>query len=117
MHEADIFLEKCQLRKQDLDTVMLGMNGDSERDGIYHQLMEQYFTDAASFLYYKHLCGEYYTSSAFALWLASVVLQCRSIPDVVSFKSRSLHSPENLLIYNQHHNTEHSLILLNYGRL
>ncbi|MFO7370063.1 MAG: beta-ketoacyl synthase N-terminal-like domain-containing protein [Bacteroidales bacterium] len=117
MHEADIFLEKCQLRRQDLDTVMLGMNGDSERDGIYHQLMEQYFTDTTSFLYYKHLCGEYYTSSAFALWLASVVLQSRSIPDVVSFKSRPLHSPENLLIYNQHQNTEHSLILLNYGRL
>ncbi len=115
--EADMFLEKCGLNKQNIDTVLLGLNGDSGSDGIYHRLMEQYFIDTASFLYYKHLCGEYYTSSAFALWLASAILTERNIPEVVRFRSRSQNTPKNLLIYNQHHNTEHSLILLNYGRL
>ncbi len=115
--EADMFLEQCGLKKQDIDTVLLGLNGDSENDGIYHQLMERYFSSSASFLYYKHLCGEYYTSSAFALWLASVIMKNRNIPDVLRYKNRSMQSPENLLVYNQHHQTEHSLILLNYGRL
>lgn len=117
VRETDIFLEKSGLRNQDIDTVLLGMNGDSGSDNIYHQLMEQYFNDTSSFLYYKHLCGEYYTSSAFALWLALAILKNRNVPDVVTYKCRSTQSPENLLIYNQHHNTEHSLILLNYGRL
>lgn len=115
--EADLFLEKCSLRNQDIDTVLLGMNGDSGNDGIYHKLMERYFSNTASFLYYKHLCGEYYTSSAFALWLASTIMKNRNIPEVVRFNSRAVQSPEHLLIYNQHHNTEHALILLNYGRL
>ncbi|MBN1144068.1 MAG: beta-ketoacyl synthase chain length factor [Bacteroidales bacterium] len=117
VRESDLFLEQYGLRKQDMDTVLLGLNGDSRNDGLYHQLMEHYFDSNAQFLYYKHLCGEYYTSSAFALWLASAIMQSRSIPDVVSFNSRSSQSPENLLIYNLHHNTEHSLILLRYGRL
>lgn len=117
MNETDIFLEKCRLRKQDLDTVMLGLNGDSERDGTYHQLMEQYYKDTSQLLYYKHLCGEYHTSSAFAFWLACVIMRNRNIPDVVCFKSNPGRSPENLLIYNHHNQTEHSLILLNYGRL
>jgi hypothetical protein len=117
IHETDMFFEKCGLRKQDLDTVLLGLNGDSRNDGLYHQLVERYFKDTSRLLFYKHLCGEYYTSSAFAFWLASVILQSRSVPGVICFKSNPGGSPKNLLIYNQHNNTEHSLILLNYGRL
>jgi 3-oxoacyl-[acyl-carrier-protein] synthase II len=110
------FLKNNHIEKQDIEGVMLGLNGDNRYDSTYYGLLESYFDQRTDILYYKHLCGEYYTSVSFALWLASVVLLNQVVPDVISFQHRSHASLKNLLIYNQLKNTEHSLILLSYGR-
>ena len=64
---------------------------------------------AQTILAYKHLCGEYMTSSAFAFWLASKILKSQQIPDAVILENRN-RLPKNILLYNSHkHN--HSLML------
>jgi hypothetical protein len=114
--EINDFLEKIGIDKTDLDAVLMGFNGDVHHDRFYYTLMDNYF-NRQTILYYKHLCGEYYTSSAFALWLASVVLNNSKAPEIISLKKRKINSLKNVLIYNQIRNTEHSLIFLKYGRL
>jgi 3-oxoacyl-[acyl-carrier-protein] synthase II len=114
--EIDLFLQKLPVEKRDIDGVMLGLNGDDRYDNTYYALVNGYFSQHVDFMYYKHLCGEYYTSSAFALWLGLVVLNNRQIPAVIRLNNGSHFSLRNLLIYNQIKNNEHSLIYLNYGR-
>jgi 3-oxoacyl-[acyl-carrier-protein] synthase II len=116
LKEIGRFLQRSHLELQDIDCVLLGLNGDSQLDTIYYTLQNNCFSDHTEFLYYKHLCGEYYTSSAFALWLGSVILEQQHIPDVVRLTRKPAHAIRNLLIYNHIRNTEHSLILMKYGR-
>jgi len=115
--EIDLFLGNIGLDKRDIDSVMFGLNGNLASDASYYTLQKNFFSDSTNFLYYKHLCGEYYTASAFAMWLASVILTGRHIPDVVKLNNRPDKHLSNILIYNHIHNTEHSLIFLNYGRI
>ena len=114
--EIDLFLQSIQAEKRDIDGVLLGLNGDNRYDNSYYALLSGYFSQGTDFMYYKHLCGEYYTSSAFALWLGSVILNNQQVPDVIRLNKGSHASLKNLLIYNQIKNAEHSLIFLNYGR-
>jgi 3-oxoacyl-[acyl-carrier-protein] synthase II len=114
--EIDRFLHSLLIEKRDIDGVMLGLNGDIGYDNTYYALLKGYFSPDTDFMYYKHLCGEYYTSSAFALWLGSVVLEDRQVPEVIRINKLSHKPLNNILIYNQIRNVEHSLILLNYGR-
>jgi hypothetical protein len=115
-NEINDFLKNIDIDKTDLDAVLMGFNGDVHHDRFYYILMDNYF-NRQTILYYKHLCGEYYTSSAFALWLASVVINNSEAPEIIHLKKRKSNSLKNILIYNQIKNTEHSLIFLKYGRL
>jgi hypothetical protein len=65
---------------------------------------------------YKPLCGEYYTSSAFALWLASVIISRQTVPDSVSLSPVSGNRIKNILLYNHLRNVEHSMMLVTAGR-
>ncbi len=112
--ELNEFLLRSGTDVQHLDGVMLGLNGDSRSDGIYHSLRQDFFSDQSDFLYFKHLCGEYYTASAFALWLGYAVLTAGLAPDLVRLSEKPGIPVKNLLIYNHFKNYEHSLILLKY---
>ncbi len=114
--EIDSFLKNLNMHKKDVEGVLLGVNGDNRFDAIYYSLQKEYFAADTDCLCYKHLCGEYYTSVAFALWLGSTVVN-HTIPGIIKLNKGSRKSLNNLLIYNQVNSTEHSLILLNYGRL
>lgn len=113
--EIDRFLHASGTRLQEIDAVMLGVNGDSVYDKTYRTLWDNYFPDHTEYMYYKHLCGEYYTASAFALWLGSVVLG-NQIPDMARLTRKSSRQVRKLLLYNHFRNTEHSLILLGNGQ-
>jgi 3-oxoacyl-[acyl-carrier-protein] synthase II len=58
---------------------------------------------------YKHLCGEYPTSSAFALWLASNIIDKGTVPTIVADTTIA---PKKVLIYNHYQRNYHSLMLL-----
>ncbi len=99
------------LTMQDVDIFLTGMNGDQDFDPIYYTLAEKLFTDK-TLLYFKHLCGEYHTSTGFALWVAANILKRQVIPPVLIIKITPLTNIRNILIYNQYRNVHHSLILV-----
>lgn len=108
--EISSFLDKNNLNEDDIDLVFFGFNGDPNFDSIYSEIEDIHFKNSST-AYYKHLCGEYDTSSAFATWLAANILKSNNIPQ--SILRRSIKKPiRKILIYNQFRNINHSLILL-----
>ncbi len=86
---------KRQLHGGSPDVLLSGENGDRRVSKWYHacEAMMDTVTPVQRF---KHLCGEYPTASAFALWLAC-------------------HLPggyRHILIYNNHKFSQHSFILI-----
>jgi len=106
------FLAKHNLAISDIEIVILGKNGDCITNAIYSELEKEFIPESAELIYYKHLCGEYMTSSSFALWLAANILKKKEIPSAVSFRKGKNQSFKNILIYNHYQNINHSLILL-----
>jgi 3-oxoacyl-[acyl-carrier-protein] synthase II len=111
--QIDRFLDKNKLGVQDLDLVLLGLNGDSGHDGIYHWLQENYFQENSQ-AYFKHLCGEHYVASSFAFWLSAKILKLQRIPDAILLQDKGTAGEHirNILIYNQNKNITHSLVLV-----
>lgn len=102
------FLSTQNTGIDDLDLIINGKNGDAKNDGIYKQLQETLFADAPV-ISYKQLCGEYPTSSAFALWLAANVINTGALPPTIGHTATPV---KKILIYNHYQNIHHSLILL-----
>lgn len=106
------FLQQNKIKKEDIDAVILGNNGDVNFDSYYGEVEKMF--ESTDLIYYKHLFGEFMTSTSIAVWLASQVVNKQKIPNVL-FKneqiqrSKSLH---NVLIYNQYRGRDHSLILI-----
>lgn len=106
------FLARHERKISDIDLVISGMNGDPEWDEIYTRVQKEIFTEVP-FGYYKHLSGEYYTSSSFAAWLAAMILKTQNCPDYILLDSKKPKTPiKNILIYNHLKNTNHAITLL-----
>jgi len=105
------FLASYALVIDDVDLVITGKNGDVVNDGIYNRLNSSLFKNN-SLANYKHLCGEYSTSSSFALWLAVNSIKSGSVPEVVVEKSLNSIKPKKVLIYNHYQGKYHSLMLV-----
>jgi 3-oxoacyl-(acyl-carrier-protein) synthase len=102
------FLSAQNTGIDDIDLIIIGKNGDVKNDDGYWQLQETLFADVPA-ISYKHLCGEYPTSSAFALWLAANCLKNRDLPPALISAEIPV---KKILIYNHYQNIHHSLILL-----
>ncbi|TBW29261.1 beta-ketoacyl synthase N-terminal-like domain-containing protein [Gramella sp. KN1008] len=105
------FLQRNNLNVSDIDTVILGNNGDSRYDTYYHEIQEKLFNDTAQ-LAYKHLVGENNSVSAYAFWLASKILKEERIPRVFKLNDLNCSQPRKILMYNQYLGKNHGLILL-----
>ena len=104
------FLSAQSINVGDIDLIITGRNGDSRNDEVYDQLQKSIFT-THRLINYKHLCGEYPTSTAFALWTAANIIKTASIPTAIS-NEISKNKLKKILIYNQYQNIHHSLLLL-----
>jgi 3-oxoacyl-[acyl-carrier-protein] synthase II len=91
--------------------VILGTNGDPGSDMILNRLRESVFKDSRV-AFYKHLCGEYDTSVSFALYLAARIMKEQKIPGVMLQGEAPADGIDNILIYNQFRQREHSAILI-----
>ena len=106
------FVAANSLDLGDIDLLITGMNGDPQGDEVYARMKQSVFS-GIPLASYKQLCGEYYTSSAFASWLAAMILKTQKMPEGILLDD--LQPPvqfKNILIYNQAKNTNHALILL-----
>ncbi len=93
------------------DLVMLGVNGDQSGDTIYHDLRNGIFRNIPA-AYYKHLCGEYDTSVAFALAMSAGIIREQHVPDCMKLDDLQTREIHNILIYNNIRNVNHSAILV-----
>lgn len=111
--EAEIitFLKSNNLDIADIDAVVLGFNGDAKFDSYYKNLAENTFANTPQ-LYYKHLCGEYDTAAAFALWMAAKIIKTQEVPEIIKANLVTRSAYNTILLYNQLSGKNHSFTLL-----
>ncbi len=105
------FLTQHSLSSEGIDFILTGKNGDHQTDQTYQTIISQLFANK-SIGAYKHLCGEYPTANAFALWLAAKILKEQAVPDSVWQSKTSDKRINRILIYNQYLGDHHSFILV-----
>jgi 3-oxoacyl-[acyl-carrier-protein] synthase II len=105
------FLEHHNLQKIPPDLVILGNNGDPGYDRIYNEVSGKIFS-TSPIGYFKHLCGEYFTATSFALWLAAMIMKSQVVPAVILKDGPPPGKINTILIYNHYRNIDHSLILI-----
>jgi 3-oxoacyl-[acyl-carrier-protein] synthase II len=105
------FLSAQSVDLGDIDLIIAGKNGDLKNDAIYADLQLLLF-DGIPMGTYKNLCGEYPTSTAFALWVAANIAKTNAIPAALNVTGEAKTKTKKILIYNHYQNIYHSLILL-----
>jgi 3-oxoacyl-[acyl-carrier-protein] synthase II len=101
------FLSELKLSVNDIDVVLSGNSGDVEHDKILNTLNREVFK-GKDVLYFKSLCGEYFTATAFALWLAAEMIEKQKTPK--AFPNKQNTSLKNILLVNQYRNMEYSFM-------
>lgn len=105
------FLKLNELNIGDIDAVILGYNGDAQFDNYYKGLAETCFQNTPQ-IYYKHLCGEFNTASAFGLWVGAKIIKLQEIPAIIRANSCLKSEYKHILLYNQFRGLDHSFTLL-----
>ncbi|MEP7237274.1 MAG: beta-ketoacyl synthase chain length factor [Ferruginibacter sp.] len=105
------FIERNNINMDDIDLIITGKNGNTTEDELYDQLAQTIFSNKES-VNYKHLCGEFPTAAAFAMWLAANTIKTGKLPAVLSHTSSSDKKINRVLIYNHYQGIHHSLSLL-----
>lgn len=103
------FLAEQSLSFQDVDLVLCGRNGDAKGDEAY-DMINDLIPGETAVVPYKHLCGEYPTSTGFALWLAAATIKNGSMPHI--FDNPGKREIRRVLIYNHYQMIHHSLMLV-----
>jgi 3-oxoacyl-[acyl-carrier-protein] synthase II len=94
------------------DLILYGINGDTKSDQVYKSARQKFFKECRAG-YFKHLCGEYHTSTAFATWMAAMILKNQSVPGYVLLDDhREMNEINKILIFNHYKGREFALILL-----
>ena len=108
---VDALLDTHNLTADDIDVLVLGMNGNRNENPWYQSLMDVFSQCGVGV--FKNLCGEYYTASAFGLWLSANMARNNFIPEVSRFKATTSGKISNILLYNHYAGEQHSLMLIN----
>lgn len=106
-HHVHRFLTDLGLSIDDVSLLLSGANGDTKTDGPILNLSKQLNIPTA---YFKHFCGEYFTSSGFALWLANKIIAKQKIPANSGLSSEIDGKIQHVLIVNHYQNKQYSLI-------
>ncbi|MBC7887749.1 MAG: beta-ketoacyl synthase chain length factor [Ferruginibacter sp.] len=108
------FLHRHLPAGEKIDVLISGENGDN-RLQKYYASCEKIMSDEAGILRFKHMCGEYPTASAMALWLACHIFQKNPIPRHMVKKNLPQKEFKNILIYNCYKGAQHSFMLVAPG--
>ncbi|MBN4061880.1 beta-ketoacyl synthase chain length factor [Bacteroidales bacterium AH-315-I05] len=99
------------LGNNSVDLVVLGNSGDNRTDYFFNDLQKSIFANIPQ-VGFKHLCGEYFSSSAFALWLTTQILNKQTVPEITCLNDIAVSEIKNILIYNHYRGVNHSLMLV-----
>jgi 3-oxoacyl-(acyl-carrier-protein) synthase len=101
-HELLAFLKTNKISIDDIDLVINGASGDVNHDLIINGLIKQ-VVPGSLVVRFKHLCGEYSTSTSFALWLAASVLKKQEVPMALRLQpERDPKRLDTVLVINQY---------------
>lgn len=89
------------LAASDIDVVLCGMNGDARFQSLYAPV-SNYFAGRATIAAFKHLCGEYDTTTGFALWLAAQIMRTQQVPEPAVVQKGTGNDIQHLLIVNHY---------------
>ena len=107
MKEVDNFLLSLCLKKRQINLVLAGNCGDKDLDKNISEFNKAINIPVA---YFKHLCGEYFTSGSFAVWLAASILLKQRVPNVILADYIAIPVLEHILIVNHYQDKQYSLI-------
>ena len=99
-----------ELTFENIDLLVLGNNGDIQFDSWYDDV-KSFFPEDTEYVYYKNFVGDYRTSSAFALFLTTHLLNGQ-LQNHKGIEGNLTKTPKTILIYNQFEGIQHSLILV-----
>jgi 3-oxoacyl-(acyl-carrier-protein) synthase len=105
------FLSEHTMTMQDIDLVITGKTVDKKHDELFDRLIKNTFKNTPT-VDYKNLCGEYPTSTAFALWIASNIAKDGKLPALLASTAAAQKKIKQILIYNNYQNIHHSLLLV-----
>ncbi len=108
IEEIEAFFAKQGIETSAVDVVLTGINGNKQSDNVLQNGIEEIFANSTTAAF-KHLCGEYMTATAFAFWIAAMMLKTNSVPDVLVLKNAN-RKPTTILVYNTYLHY-HSLML------
>lgn len=104
------FLSRSKLTIEDVDVVVSGMMDDGTSDD-YYNAVNGWFANS-NIVKYKHLIGDYYTASAFGMFLANNILENCTIPESVASVKSNVAGLKRILVFNQSKDKDFSFVLL-----
>lgn len=107
----DRLLDEHGLNLSEIDVLLCGMNGDSRQMEVYNQLSDL-ASEHTTIANFKHLCGEYDTSSGFATWLAAELFKAQEIPGILVSRKGNHVGIKTILLVNHYILNSHSIMLL-----
>jgi 3-oxoacyl-[acyl-carrier-protein] synthase II len=105
------FLKQNQLTLSDIDVSLMGFSGDVNFDSLLKELLPSVEKDSIAACY-KHVCGEYHTASAFAMWTAIKLIEKQKLPKVLAITDKLPSKIKHVLIINQYLGINYSFTLL-----
>jgi hypothetical protein len=105
-------LNRHDLKLTDIDSVMLGYNGDIDHNSWYEYIENALLVHSNSYSF-KNLIGDYRTCTSFATWLATHMLNGEtSFNKHIARRVSNTDAPKNILIYNHFDTVRHGFILM-----
>jgi len=111
LKKLESFLASHNLKLSDIDVALMGFSSDVNFDKLLVEMLSviEKETCIAS---YKHLCGEYHTASAFAMWAATKIIEKQHLPKAMAVSDKRPDKIKHLLIINQYLGINYSFTLL-----
>jgi 3-oxoacyl-[acyl-carrier-protein] synthase II len=111
VEQVESFLSEHNLSLAKIDSFMLGTNEKDIQNKNYKDLINN-FNPTSNIAWFKHLNGEYPTSSSFAFWLAASCLKNRCFPDIAILRKGQITALDQMLVINHTMGNQYSVILL-----
>ena len=110
--ELQLFLKNNNLIDSDIDVVINGASGDVDHDVVINGLIKHVVPESLE-IKFKHLSGEYSTSTSFAIWLGAAILKNHKIPMAVRIQpQRDIKRMDTILVINHYMAKTFTFILM-----
>ncbi|MBZ5859137.1 beta-ketoacyl synthase chain length factor [Flavihumibacter profundi] len=111
LDELTSLLKEHHLRREDIDLVILGYNGDVRHNHYYDAVLAA--SDTSTCIQcFKPACGEFDTAVGFAVWMAAWAAQRQQVFPSLTIRPAMKGPIKNIIIYNHYQAKDHVLYLL-----